>query len=415
MQKHQHKPGLRPLATALLALGTLAAGNQALATTAANTTIRNTVTVNYADAAGTNQAALTAQVDVLVSLVRSAPLLSAPADQTTGGANVTYNYTITTTANGPATYNLAATVVAEVGGISGSTATSFPGSVMLAATTVAASTTIAGGGATTTITVPQDAVANGNVNGFNGGETVVIGGQVLTVTAIGSDTAGAGLTTIDVSNAGAALAVTPGMLIAERQTFTVTVDPGTFIATTDQTVDVAATATDSTTPALVATDTTRTTVAAVGLSVFKYVRNVSTTGSDATEGNAAGTGSVAHCGITAYSGGVTGKPGNILEYLIVVSKSASANNATSVQVSDTIPPFTALVASSMEIDLDGDGTGAFAAVTENASDGDAGESNGSVVYFYPGGTDGGTGFGDGSDGTIGAGGKVCMKFRTTIQ
>ena len=105
------------LAAAVLAAGAMGA-SQAWANTAADTTIRNTVTVNYSDAASTPQAAITAQVN----LVRSSPLLSAPVDQTTDSAtNAVYSYTITTTANGVATYNLTSPL-SQSAGISASTA-----------------------------------------------------------------------------------------------------------------------------------------------------------------------------------------------------------------------------------------------------------------------------------------------------
>jgi uncharacterized repeat protein (TIGR01451 family) len=150
-----------------------------------------------------------------------------------------------------------------------------------------------------------------------------------------------------------------------------------------------------------------TTGAAVGLTVSKLVRNATAA--------VVGTGPVTYGGNTYYAGGVTGNPGDILEYLIVVTKSASASNATGVKVSDPIPPFTTYVASSMSID--NAGTGTFTALNDSDSNGDAGETDGNTVYFYPGtgGTDGAAGLNNGTGGTLGASAASRMKFRVTIQ
>src|SRR5438067_12182349 len=79
----------------------------ALASTAANTSITNTATVNYNDAGGVAQTAVTATVSVTVTLVPSAVTLSSPAHQTIAqGTSDTLTYTITSTANGPEHYNL---------------------------------------------------------------------------------------------------------------------------------------------------------------------------------------------------------------------------------------------------------------------------------------------------------------------
>ena len=152
------------------------------ANTAADTVIRNTATVNYQDAALNAQAPITAQVDITVSLIASTPALNAPTDQSTDSATAAvYNYTITSTANGPDIYDLTATVTAQSAGISGSTAVPSSASINLGATTVAA-TASAGD---TVITVPNDLNgADSAVNGIAVNDVVVIGGTAYTVTAI---------------------------------------------------------------------------------------------------------------------------------------------------------------------------------------------------------------------------------------
>lgn len=403
---------LRPLAAAIVAAGTLAGAGQAWATTAADTTLRNTVTVSYSDAALNPQTALTASVDVTVNLVRANPLLSAPADISTDPATAAvYSYTITTAANGIASYTMTTPFV-QSAGINSSNAAASTGLITLGATTVATSTTIAAAG-TTTITVPRDNTSDGSINGLSVNDFVVIGGQVFQVSGIGADTASPGTTTITVNGNGTALAVAAGALIAERQSFTVTVTPGTVTnAAVDQTITTTTTATDSVVNTYTSNDVTVTTVLSVGLTVQKLVRN--TNYGAGAGGNAAGVGPVAYGGNTYYAGGVTGNPSEVLEYLIVVTKNATTSSATQVKISDPIPPFTTYVGGSMSLD---NGSGVVA-LNDSGSDGDAGETNGIAVYFYPGtgGSDGpGAGVNDGTGGSMGANAVSYATFRVTIN
>lgn len=394
---------MQKLSAAVMALGLMAGASQSWASTAATATVRNIVTVNYANAAGTAQTALTAAVDVTVNLVSAAATLSAPTDITTApGTDAVYSYTITNGANGIATYNLSSAVTAQ-SNIAGSTTTPSVGSVSLGASTVTTGTTITAAG-TTAITVPRDAVADTTVNGIAGGDTIVIGGEVYTVASVvdaqvpASPANGPYTTTITVNGNGTAQVITAGTLIAERQTFTVSVSPGTMTSTADATIDVTLTATDGTNPA---TDATTTTVASVGLSVTKLVRNVTT--------SAAGTGTaVTYGGATYYPSGVTGNPSEVLEYLVVVSKSSSANNATSVSVTDPIPVFTTFISTAYGaasgLAIDNAGAGTFTNLT-NATDADAAEFSGNNVVFRPGAT----------AGTLGASATSRMKFQVSIQ
>lgn len=411
---HSKTNGLRPLAAALVTIGALAGASQAWATTAADTTLRNTVTVNYADAALNAQTPLTSTVDVLVNLVRANPILSAPADQSTDPAtSAVYSYTITSAANGIATYNLTSPLV-QSAGIAGSLATTSVASVTLGASTLASNTTIAASG-TTVINVPRDNTADASINGLTVGDTVVIGGGVFSIAAIGADTASPGTTTITVNGNGVALTVPAGTLIAERQTFTLTVKPGTVSnSSVDQTITVTSTATDAAVGTYTSNDVTVTTVLSVGLTVQKLVRN--TNYAAGVGGNTAGVGGTVYGTNTYYSGGVTGNPGEVLEYMIVVTKSATTSSATRVKISDPIPPFTSYVASSMSLD---NGAGAVA-LNDSGSDGDAGETDTNTVYFYPGtgGTDGGAlapGVNDGTGGTLGANAVSRALFRVKIN
>lgn len=407
-----NRTNLRPLYAAVLAAGALAGAGQAFATTAADTTIHNQVTVNYADAAGTAQTALTAQVDVMVNLVRANPILSAPADKTTDSAtNAVYSYTITNAANGVATYGLSAPL-AQSAGISASTATTSVASVTLGATTVASAVTINAAGSTV-ITVPQDNTSDASINGLSVNDIVVISGQVFQVTAIGADTSGAGTTTITVNGNGTALTATAGTLIAERQSFTMTVDPGPVTATGNQTVTTTTTATDSVDNTKTSNDVTVTTVNNVSLAVQKLVRNINYAAG--AGGNAAGVGGVTYNGNTYYVSGVTGNPGEVLEYMIVVSNATGAADATGVKIADPIPPFTTYKPNTMQ--LSNDAT-APAVLNDSGADGDAGETDGISVFFYPGsgGSDGpATGTNDGTGGTMAASDVSHALFQVTIN
>lgn len=408
MLKILKRSGVSPLTAALFALGALTGASQVWATTtAATSTVRNVVTVDYKNSAGTAQTPLVAAVDVTVNLVKAAAILSAPVDITTNPASAAvYSYTITNAANGISTYTPSTSITAE-NLIAGSTV-STPAAQVLGATTVTTGTSIAAAG-TTVITVPRDGLADTSVNGIAVGDTVVIAGAVYTVAAISDQQVPASpstlvTTTITVNGNGTLQNVTAGTLIAERKTFTVSVTPGTMTSTSDATIDVTLSVTDGTN---VSTDATTTTVAAVGLSVSKLVRNVTNA--------VVGTGPVTYGGNTYYAGSVTGNPGEVLEYLIVVSKGSSASSATGVKVSDPIPPFTTYVAASMSID--NAGAGVFTALLDGDNNGDAGETDGNTVYFYPGtgGTDGAAGINNGTGGTLGASAVSRMKFQVTIQ
>ncbi len=402
-----------PIQTAIFSLLALAAAlalimawsPAAHASTAANTTIRNTVTVNYADAAGTSQTPLTASVDITVSLVESTPALSAPADQTIDASQTAvYNYTITSTANGPDTYNLNVDAIAQSAGISGSTATLSINSIVLGATTVAADVTIAASG-NTDITVPSDDTGGGAVNGIDAGDTVIINGAAFTVASV-TDNGGVGTSTITVTGNGTALTVSAGTLIHEQGSFTLTVDPGTVSdATTDQTITVDISADGGSGPA---TDQTTTTVTAVQLSISKYVRNVTT--------GTAGSGTpVTVDGNTYYPAGVTGVTGNTMEYLVVVANGAGSQ-ATNVVIQDSVPAFTTYVTGSMALDPDGSG---FSPLNDDPDNGDAGEYDAAnrMIYIYAGsgGNDGGANYGDGTGGNLPASKTTYGRFQVTID
>lgn len=421
-------PGLLKLA-ALAIVGfvatTVFVQGTAFATTAANTVIVNQATVNYDDSNGNAQGAINASVNVTVNLVEAAPALSAPSDQTTfSGTSIDYTYTITTNANGPDTFNLSAADNTPQAGITGNTLEirdtagglgSVIASVDLAATSVATAAGPIADGASLQIDVPNDGAGGGVLNGFSGGETIIINGWAFSVVSVDNDNA-TGTSQMTVQNdSGAARSLTVGMLIAEQQTFYLYETP---TANADgSTVTNTLTATDGTNPD---TDDTTTTVnIAPNLTVTKYVRNISNAtnggGTCITVNTGLGAGNVEYCDGTA-----TGEPGDTLEYVIEIVNGASAGEATDVVISDPIPAFTAQTGN---IALD-PGTGTWSDVATTADNGDFAEIVGGTVYIYAGdGTaanegedNGGTsGDGNGEGGRLAGGATTRGAFQVTID
>lgn len=381
--------------------------------TAANTTITNTVTVNYTDAASNAQTPVEASVDISVNLVASAPLLTSPADvdPTTEDTGVNLVYTITSTANGPDTYDFTS---ADTRTNMDADATFTTPSVLLGATTVAAGITAAD----TVITVPFDGTDDSNVNGLVAGDTIVIDptgvAEVATILSV-DETTGAASNTVTITlTAGTTNGFTYGTLIGEQATQTVTVTTDTITAGTSGTHSVLTTATSVADGAVFTTQGTATviTVRRPVLDVTKYVRNVTTVAFNPLVAD------ITVDGVDYYASGVSGNPTDTMQYLIVIDNSAAgAGTANNIVVSDPIPQFTTFVASSIELD---DGAGTFVAQDETADDGDAAEldatGNGTVyVYAGAGGDDTAAGAGNGAGGTLLAGEISYVIFQVTID
>lgn len=393
----------------------------AFATTAANTVISNQATVNYDDSAGNPQVAINASVDVTVNLVEATPTLSAPTDQSVfSGSAANYVYTITANANGVDTYDLSSAQTAADAGISGNVRvfrdildTTDITDIDLGATSVAAAVTITQAG-TTNVTVPSDGSNDGSLNGLTAGMTVVVNGVEHTVASI-TDNA-SGTSTLELNgNAGGDNAVTVGMQIGQRAQFVFRVTPTTTVDSDTVTNEVSAR--DDAAAAAAATDSTVTTVLlAPSLTVRKYVRNITSGDSGAgnciTVNTGLGAGNVQYCDGTVT--GVTGDPGNTLEYIIEVANGASAGQATDVIISDPVPTFTTYTGSTMALDP---GTGTWSALNDNDNGGDAGETDGTTIYIYAGsgGNDGASGVGNGTGGSLNGNTTTRGAFRVTID
>lgn len=403
----------RKLLGAAILAGAAALPGLVYASTAANTTIRNTVTVSYTDAAAVAQTPVEASVDLTVNLVASAPTLSSPAnvDPTTENTAVNLVYTITSTANGPDTYNF--TSDDSRSNMNDDADITTP-SITLGATTLAAD---AVDGASF-IVVPYDSDAGNNaaVNGITAGDTILIGTVVYTVGVIdkaatlSNNTVEIPLTT-NITGA----TVPTGSIVGEQATVIVVVTTDFITAGTSGTHTIETTATSTTDAGAATTQATATviTVRRPVLEVTKYVRNAT----PATTFNPVAA-DITVGGVDYYASGVSGNPGDTMQYLIVIDNSAAgAGIANNIVVSDPIPQFTSFVPASISLD---DGSGTFAAQAEAVDSGSAAEldasGNGTVyVYAGAGGSDFAPGAGNGTGGTLQAGEISYVIFQVEID
>ncbi len=386
----------------------------AYASTAANTTITNTVTVNYTDAGNNAQAPLQSSVSITVNLVASAPLLSSPAniDPSTESTLNQLSYVITGTANGPDTYDFSS---ADTRTNMNADASFSTPSVTLGGTTAAAAISIGA----SSITVPYDGVVNANINGIVAGDLIVIdptgAAEVVEVDSVDESNGPAGNTVTINLVAPTTAAHGYGVIIGERSTVLVDVTTSTVTAGTSGTHSVVTTATSQTAPNPATSQSTATviTVRRPALTVTKYVRNTSTAAFNP------GVADITVNTVDYYASGVSGNPGDTMQYLIVIDNStAGAGTANNIVVSDPVPQFTTFVGTSVQ--LDATGTGAFVAHDETADDGDAAEldttGNGTLyVYAGSGGDDTTAGAGNGTGGTLLASEISYVIFQVTID
>jgi hypothetical protein len=310
----------------------------AWALTASNTQIINNASMSYNDGTSTKTATAT-PVIVTVSLVPGQPTVTKGPDQSTPytGANTPLTNTFTITAsntNGPDTYSLTPAITATINATGSSVVLASPASpVKLGATVVLSGST------TTVLNVPSDGNlpnapaynSDGEVNGIAVGDWIVLNGDTANprqVTAI-TDPA-SGVATITV---GSAFASSPaaGQLVAEQKTVTVTVLSGTITAAGSSIVITKhLTITSTTDPTKTATSTDITDTYTSGLATLnKYVRNFTTP--------AAGTGTVyTYNAINYYPSGITAKPGEVLEYILVANNSGSGS-VSAAAITDTLP------------------------------------------------------------------------------
>lgn len=398
---------VRYVGAALLA-GSMISPITAYASTAANTSITNTVTVNFDDAAGNAQTAVTASVSFSVNLVASAPILSAPADVDPATESTLYNqvYTVTGTANGNDTYNITNASVNT--NMDGDPAFGGDASIVLGGTTTAAAITAGA----TTFTVPFDGTDDSEVNLIAVGDTIVLDptgvAEVATVTAIDESTGAASNTATITVSAALANSYAAALIIGEQGTATITVTTDTVTTPPSGTHNVTVTYTSAADAGVTADDSVLYTVYRAALTVTKYVRNV-------TDPNFTGTPtSYVLGGQTYYDSSVNGSPGDTMEYLVVVENPVGYGDAQNIVVSDPVPQFTTYVANSIQMDVNGGGLLGYA---DTADNGDAAETDGSTIYVYAGvgGDDTAAGLGNGTGGTLAGGENASVLFQVTID
>jgi len=316
-----------------LSLALVAIAGSAMANVAANTAIVNTARLSF-DGGSAN-----ASVTVTVALVPAQPnvtITNATGAYTAPDTpSLTNSVQITSTANGPAGYTVAPTVSAstnsDVPSVSGGT------SVTIGATVTT------GTSSTTYVTVPASGAsgANAEVNGIAVNDMIVftVNGNAYTKQVSSTTDNGDGtysLNWIGAIPGGDVPAA--GVQVGEQSTVNLSVLPGTAqTAGTDITVTVQAvvstagvgdktvsngTANNWTTPSPNATMT-------------KYVRNLTDAAANPAPG-ANPTFTINTVSRVYFTSGVTGKPGDVLEYVIVAGN-VGATDMTGCAISDTVP------------------------------------------------------------------------------
>lgn len=328
------------------------------ASTAANTTIINTVDVFYQNATASVNYQATTSVGFTVNLVPAAPNVAVIDTAVTGGENsiVEISYTVTAGANGQDIYVFDTSTSGIVAGTDLSDATNISyslvgtggelptnGNLILGGTTIAEEL-VSG---SSIVMVPWDGVTaatNSSVNGLTAGDTIIIDGATYVIDNV--DTSAADLytnnraiITLATSYAGANQAV--GTVVGEQATIKLSFTTGTLDnnATSGEytvTPDIEYGGGSGTTTPGQSTVTVLRPDAVIG----KYVRNVTT--------DAAGIGApITVAGVSYYSSGVSGKPTDVMEYLIHIDNTGGESTAENIIVSDTLPEFTSINASSV--------------------------------------------------------------------
>jgi hypothetical protein len=375
----------RALATAvlaaLLAAATPHSAEAVGAGSAGNSIVRNTITVNYNDSKGNSQAAVTASVDLTVTTVAATPtvlsftpLVPAASPGSTDGTGATQSYAVSIRANsnGPGSISFAS---ADGGfsNVAAGTPPTVPADIYLGSTIFDPSNFPAMGAqnvpsnGSLTIAVPNDggkandagaahALPDSTViNGIAVNDIVWISDGALffgpcQVTAVNDPVVGTGATAAPGSvtlrnNSGAPLVFAPGYgwQIVESQDVTVTVTQGQIpIASADAAASWVTTVSATMAGAAAGSGTVTTQAHTGRLKVDKYVRNVTQpamTGSNPFAGNPL---SIDSGSFSYYQSGITGKPGDILEYLAVLTDDGTGQS-TSVYATDLTPTYVTLV------------------------------------------------------------------------
>ncbi|MDQ8037083.1 MAG: hypothetical protein REI12_06640, partial [Pedobacter sp.] len=344
-------------------LGTLALvsgilmSHQAYANTAGGATIHNFAKLTYAG----NTTGIKAAVNVAVQTVAALPtVVKSTSDQTVPSyGSADYTFTVTSASNGVDTFslNLAST---------DSNTVAAPGLSFLLAGSPVSSLTLGGSVSSAVSGAGTISIPAGSQSGLSIGDTVVVAGNLYTISNV---TAGSvattdivtgvsvaevptvlALTPVGASPAIAAGAVAAGSLISEQVVLTqhvVATAPASSSTTATHTVSFTgtSTATDLTGATLTynsatAGTNTITTVTTSTNALVKLVRNTR------TAANAGGTGGVSCGADTFYAAGVVSKPSDQLQYCLRASVATGATALTGAVIQDDLPPYTSYVTGS---------------------------------------------------------------------
>ncbi|HBG06884.1 MAG: hypothetical protein A2075_05850 [Geobacteraceae bacterium GWC2_58_44] len=334
---------MKTLLALLVAVPLVMSAKASFANTAANTAIVNKAVLTY-NGGLTAESSVIVKVDLVPALPNVTITRGDAVYQGVDTPVITDTVTITSSANGPATY----TVTPSITGSSNSTAPSVSGG----SSPILGATVTAGTGATTFIVVPAPiggaTAADSEVNGIAVNDVIVftINGHTYTpkVTATSYNVASNTfqINWANVEAVPAADVLDAGVQIGERQQVNLSVKPGTVNTLgSELTVTVKADVTAPNFPPAAATTApaNKWTSTPPTITFQKYSRNVTVpvagTGiahSAPIEGNT-GAGAQPY-----YTGGVTGKTDDIIEYVIEASNSgASTFDLTLCAISDTVP------------------------------------------------------------------------------
>ena len=297
--------------------------------TAANTRITNSADLSYNDGTGTKHA--TSAVTVTVALKSAIPTITAVVS--VSGPYPTPlvdDFILTNNANGPDTFVLTTgtNTLVNLNSVTATPGTPAPATPI----TLGATVTAAGSNTTAGITyliVPSDGVSDGSVNGIKVGTKVVVNGEEKTVSAITDSATGTSVIQIPALTAAAP---GPGVVVGERVTVHATVTPVITASGITATANVTMTATSSDATFLGTSGNDGNTWYSGSATLTKYVRNASTnlgTGGSTTTLN----------GFTYYNNPTTlvAKPGETLEYLLLVTNGSASVPVTSIVLTDLLP------------------------------------------------------------------------------
>ncbi|WP_136523957.1 hypothetical protein [Geomonas ferrireducens] len=335
--------GKKWLAPALAATAVLCA-QAAFASTAANTAIVNKAVLSY-NGGLTAESSVTVKVDLVPSLPNVTITSGSGAYQGPDTPAISNTVTVTSSANGPADYTVTPSVAA---------ASNTTGATVTGGTSIKLGATItAGTGTTTSIVVPAPIggaiTADAEVNGIAVNDIIVftVNNHTYTPKVTSTQYNSANNTfTINWANTQAIAStdvLSAGVQVGERQEVTLTAKPGT-IATLGlditTTVKAEVTATNFPTNSATTAPADKWTSTPPTITFQKYSRNVSSpvTGSGTPHYNSSIEGNTGAGSLPYFTGGVTGKPDDVIEYVIEVSNSgASTFDLTTCAVSDHIP------------------------------------------------------------------------------